>query len=316
MGLILTLLAIPGGFVSLFLLDKYATLLQWLRGANFPDPLLVSLPDEYFFIVLSMTVSGAVAVWRWDAIFPDRRDYMNLVHLPISSTDNFSRESDRSSLSRSTGCDRCQCRLLHPLPDRRRRYAKPLCFFRSICSRTCVGRSSGEHVFLPARVLAARIEHGVPSRARLQESVQLYPRGRSGLSRCPTQYQLRGPKSAAKRTRHSSDLDLSAAFLVVRGVVSIPPRTSHSRADHSRSSHLPRRDCSICNRTLRVRHWLPSPLPPNSRTLGSNVRRSAVTSVTALPLPRSPGAPHSIPESGIPLCLENAFAQRGPPPAC
>ena len=32
-----------------------------------------------------MTVSGAVAVWRWDAIFPDRRDYMNLVHLPIST---------------------------------------------------------------------------------------------------------------------------------------------------------------------------------------------------------------------------------------
>jgi hypothetical protein len=75
----------PGGFVSLFLLDKYATFLQWLRGGSFPDPLLVSLPDEYFFIVLSMTVSGAVAVWRWDAIFPDRRDYMNLVHLPIST---------------------------------------------------------------------------------------------------------------------------------------------------------------------------------------------------------------------------------------
>lgn len=84
-GLVLTLLAIPGGFVSLFLFDKYGTFLQWLRGGNFVDPLVVSLPDEYFFIVLSMTVSGAVAVWRWDAIFPDRRDYMNLVHLPIST---------------------------------------------------------------------------------------------------------------------------------------------------------------------------------------------------------------------------------------
>lgn len=84
-GLVLTLLAIPGGFVSLFLFDKYGTFLQWLRGGDLVDPLLVSLPDEYFFIVLSMTVSGAVAVWRWDAIFPDRRDYMNLVHLPIST---------------------------------------------------------------------------------------------------------------------------------------------------------------------------------------------------------------------------------------
>jgi hypothetical protein len=84
-GLVLTLLALPGGFVSLFLLDKYGTFLQWLRGATNVDPLLVVFPDEYFFIVLSMTVTGAVAVWRWDAIFPDRRDYMNLVPLPIST---------------------------------------------------------------------------------------------------------------------------------------------------------------------------------------------------------------------------------------
>ncbi len=84
-GLVLTLLAMPGGFVSLLLLNKYGTFLQWLRGGIVADPLLVSFPDEYFFIVLSMTVSGAVAVWRWDAIFPDRRDYMNLVHLPVST---------------------------------------------------------------------------------------------------------------------------------------------------------------------------------------------------------------------------------------
>jgi len=84
-GLVLTLLAMPGGFVSILLLNKYGTFLQWLRGQANVDPLLVALPDEYFFIVLSMTVTGAVAVWRWDAIFPDRRDYMNLVPLPIST---------------------------------------------------------------------------------------------------------------------------------------------------------------------------------------------------------------------------------------
>jgi hypothetical protein len=83
-GLALTILAMPGGFVSLLLLDKYASFLQWLRGMTNVDPLTVSFPDEYFFIVLSMTVTGAVAVWRWDAIFPDRRDYINLVPLPIS----------------------------------------------------------------------------------------------------------------------------------------------------------------------------------------------------------------------------------------
>jgi hypothetical protein len=84
-GLVLTLLAMPGGFVSVFLFDKYGSLLQWLRGQFNVDTLLIAFPDEYFFIVLSMTVTGAVAVWRWDAIFPDRRDYMNLAHLPVST---------------------------------------------------------------------------------------------------------------------------------------------------------------------------------------------------------------------------------------
>ena len=83
-GLVLTLLALPGGFVSILLFDKYGSLLQWLRGLTKVDVLLIALPDEYFFIVLSMTVTGAIAVWRWDAIFPDRRDYTNLAHLPIS----------------------------------------------------------------------------------------------------------------------------------------------------------------------------------------------------------------------------------------
>ncbi len=84
-GLVLTLLAMPGGFVSLFLFDKYGTFLQWLRGVTNVDVLRESFPDEYFFIVLSMVVTGAAAVWRWDAIFPDRRDYVNLVHLPVST---------------------------------------------------------------------------------------------------------------------------------------------------------------------------------------------------------------------------------------
>jgi hypothetical protein len=84
MGLVLSLLALPGGFYSILLLDKYSSLLQWMRHQPSFDPLVTALPDEYLLIVLSMTVTGTVAVWRWDSIFPDRRDYSNLVPLPIS----------------------------------------------------------------------------------------------------------------------------------------------------------------------------------------------------------------------------------------
>jgi hypothetical protein len=83
-GAILVLLAMPGILVSLMLLDKYGSLARFLRGQGAFDPFASTIPDEYFFIVLSMGVTGSVALWRWDAIFPDKRDFHNLVHLPIS----------------------------------------------------------------------------------------------------------------------------------------------------------------------------------------------------------------------------------------
>jgi hypothetical protein len=85
LGLVLTLLALPGALYSTLLFEKYSTLLLWMRGQQNFDPVAATVPDEYFFVVLSMVVTGVVAVWRWDSIFPDCRDYMNLVPLPIST---------------------------------------------------------------------------------------------------------------------------------------------------------------------------------------------------------------------------------------
>jgi hypothetical protein len=83
-GALLTLLAMPGLLVSLLMFEKYGSLLRFLRGDGSYDPFTATIPDEYFFIVLSTTVTGAVALWRWDSIFLDRRDHANLVALPIS----------------------------------------------------------------------------------------------------------------------------------------------------------------------------------------------------------------------------------------
>lgn len=60
-GAMLALLAIPGAFASV----------------------AASQSDEYFFVVLAMVATGAVAIWKWDALMPDRRDYVNLAPLPI-----------------------------------------------------------------------------------------------------------------------------------------------------------------------------------------------------------------------------------------
>jgi len=84
LGVILILLAMPGVLVSLLLFEKYGSLIRWMRGDGVFNPFTATIPDEYFFIVLSMVVTGAAAVWRWDALFLDRRDYANIVPLPIS----------------------------------------------------------------------------------------------------------------------------------------------------------------------------------------------------------------------------------------
>jgi hypothetical protein len=83
-GALLILLAMPGLLVSLLMFEKYGSLIRYLRGDGVYDPYTATVPDEYFFIVLSVVVTGAAALWRWDSIFLDRRDLINLVPLPIS----------------------------------------------------------------------------------------------------------------------------------------------------------------------------------------------------------------------------------------
>jgi hypothetical protein len=82
-GVVLILLAMPGVLVSLLMFGMYGSLIRFLRGQPAFNPFTSTLSDEYFFIVLSMVVTGAAVLWRWDSIFPDRRDYTNLVPLPI-----------------------------------------------------------------------------------------------------------------------------------------------------------------------------------------------------------------------------------------
>src|SRR5438045_8104388 len=85
-GVVVILLAMPGVLVSLLMFEKFGSLIRFLRGDGAFDPYIATVPDEYFFIVLSMAVSCAATLWRWNSIFLDRRDYLNLVPLPISLT--------------------------------------------------------------------------------------------------------------------------------------------------------------------------------------------------------------------------------------
>jgi hypothetical protein len=88
-GVLVILLAMPGLLASLLMLEEYGSLIRFMRGDGVFDPFVATLPDEYFFIVLSMFVTGVATLWRWDSLFLDRRDYMNLVPLPVSLSNVF-----------------------------------------------------------------------------------------------------------------------------------------------------------------------------------------------------------------------------------
>lgn len=57
-GTVLALLAAPGAFISILLLDKYSGLLRFFRGNHNFDPYAASVPDQYFFLTFSMAITG------------------------------------------------------------------------------------------------------------------------------------------------------------------------------------------------------------------------------------------------------------------
>src|SRR2546421_3112680 len=56
-GVLLILLAMPGILVSLLMFEKYGSLIRFLRGERAFDPFTATIPDQYFFIGLSMVVT-------------------------------------------------------------------------------------------------------------------------------------------------------------------------------------------------------------------------------------------------------------------
>ena len=53
------------------------------------------MTDCYFFVLYSMVVMGLVMVLNWDALFPDRRDYLILTPLPLPANAIFAGKSRR-----------------------------------------------------------------------------------------------------------------------------------------------------------------------------------------------------------------------------
>jgi hypothetical protein len=80
---IVAILALPGAILSLFMIADHPMIRSeltrmWLRAG-----------DRYIFVCFAMVVMGFVMTFKWDSLFPDRRDYLILTPLPISLKEFF-----------------------------------------------------------------------------------------------------------------------------------------------------------------------------------------------------------------------------------
>ncbi len=66
-----SIVTVPGLIVSFFLQNQY------------PKPPWVAIEDRYFFVLLSFVVMGAVSIFEWEMLFPDRLDFLILSPLSL-----------------------------------------------------------------------------------------------------------------------------------------------------------------------------------------------------------------------------------------
>jgi len=67
-----SVVAVPGLMVSFFLQNQYPR-----------RPLWGAIQDQYFFVLFSFVVMGAVAIFEWEMLFPDRLDFLILSPLSV-----------------------------------------------------------------------------------------------------------------------------------------------------------------------------------------------------------------------------------------
>src|SRR5215468_3688119 len=83
---LLALLSVPGLMISFFMMSDHPPGLTLFVTPAFSDVerLWLRIGDHYVFVAYGITVMGLLMAFKWDSLFPDRRDYLTLGPLPIS----------------------------------------------------------------------------------------------------------------------------------------------------------------------------------------------------------------------------------------
>jgi hypothetical protein len=86
---VLGLVATPGLIVPLILLDKYSTLIAFLRSHPVVNRDAATYPDKYLLLALALAVPALASVLKWESLFPDRKDHGVLVPMPLTIRELF-----------------------------------------------------------------------------------------------------------------------------------------------------------------------------------------------------------------------------------
>jgi hypothetical protein len=118
----LGLIASPGMFLPFYMIPQHV---------RFDRPFehnWLLITDYYFFVVYSMIVMGLVMVFEWDALFPDRKDYLILTPLPLGGSAIFAGKVVAlvGFLGLFVVCSNFFCTLLGPLVADSDGWARPL----------------------------------------------------------------------------------------------------------------------------------------------------------------------------------------------
>jgi hypothetical protein len=76
------IISVPAAFFSISLFGKYSTLMLYLMRRPAFDVYRASIPDEHFFIVFSMTVTGAIVISKWDRL--KSRSHFEITIAPVT----------------------------------------------------------------------------------------------------------------------------------------------------------------------------------------------------------------------------------------
>lgn len=81
---LLAILSLPGLMISFFLIpDHPPGSLIMAAAQTEAERMWLRVGDRYAFVVYAMTAMGLLMAFKWDALFPDRPDYLILTPLPI-----------------------------------------------------------------------------------------------------------------------------------------------------------------------------------------------------------------------------------------